>query len=187
MVIIEKIKEFIHNTEEKTFYYYLAATLGIVILLSGFLMYSYYSSVGYWQKRIRAVNELRDNVRAILTKDEIVASQRASVNTMLQETPDFKIDGYLTEILQKFSLEGNKQTSGPVAYIDHGDPEYREALLPVKFDMMNMKQLCELLNEIEQNKRVYTKDLDIIKSKKVPNTIEVSLTIGTLQRKPETT
>lgn len=187
MVIIEKIKDFINNTEEKTFYVYLAAMLGVVIVLSSILVYSYYSSINFWQRRIRAVNELRDDVRGVLSKDETVAWQRASVNTMLQETPDFKIDGYLTEILQKFALEGNKLTSGPVAYVDHGDPEYREALLPVKFDMMNMKQLCELLNEIEQNKRVYTKDLEIIKSKKVPNTIEVSLTIGTLQRKPETT
>lgn len=187
MVIIEKIKDFIQNTEEKTFYYILAGTLGAFVLLSGLLIYNYYSSVAYWQKRMRQVNDLRDDVRAIITKDDVVSSQRASVNAMLQENPDFKIDGYLTEILQKLALEGNKQTSGPVAYMDYGDPEYREALLPAKFDMMDMKQLCELLNEVEQNRRVYTKSLDIIKSKKVPNRIEVSLTIGTLQRKPETT
>lgn len=187
MVIFEKIQEFIKNLEERTFYYYLAALLGIIILLSGFLIYSNQSSIAYWQKRIRAINELRDDVKNILTKDDEVSSQRISVNNMLQEMPDFKIDGYLTEVLQQLSLEGNKQTSGPVMYVDHGDPEYREALLPVKFDMMNMKQLCELLEKIEQNKRVYSKDLEIVKSKKVPNTIEVSLTIGTLQRKPETT
>jgi ribosomal protein S17E len=60
-------------------------------------------------------------------------------------------------------------------------------LLNAKFDTMNMRQLCELLDAVEQNKRIYTKELEIIKSKKVPNTIDVNLTIATLQAKPETT
>lgn len=186
MVLLEKIKDFISSLEEKNFYIYLGSALGAMCLLMLLFIYSFQSSVAYWQKKMRTINDLRSDVRFVVSKDSVVSSQRASVNTMLQETPDFKIDGYLTQVLQKMALEGNKQTSGPVSYLDHGDREYREALLPAKFDMMNMKQLCELLNEIEQNKRVYTKDLEIVKSKKVPNTIEVSLTIGTLQRKPET-
>ncbi len=46
---------------------------------------------------------------------------------------------------------------------------------------MNMRELSELLNVLEQNKRVYTKELEVQKSRKSPRAIEVQLTIATLQ------
>jgi hypothetical protein len=48
-----------------------------------------------------------------------------------------------------------------------------------------MKNLTELLQEIELNKRVFTKELDITASSKQPGTIDVSLTIVTLEPKPK--
>jgi hypothetical protein len=108
------------------------------------------------------------------------------VNNILAENPDFKIDGFFTDLLSKTGLERNKKETS-ISYADRGDKDYREVLLTAKFDTMNMRQLCELLNEIEQNNMVYTKELDIVKSKKIPNTIDVTLTIATLQKKPETT
>ena len=51
-----------------------------------------------------------------------------------------------------------------------------------------MKELCELLNVFEQNKRIYTKSLEIIqKSRKSPRTLEVQLTIATLKLRTEPT
>ena len=46
---------------------------------------------------------------------------------------------------------------------------------------MTMKDLTELLKEVEQNKRVFAKELEIIASKKTANTIDVNFTIATLE------
>lgn len=48
-----------------------------------------------------------------------------------------------------------------------------------------MKQLTELLYELEQKKRIYIKKLEIEKSKKTNNSIDVIITIATLLPKTE--
>ena len=47
---------------------------------------------------------------------------------------------------------------------------------------MNTRELTDLLQEIERKKIVYTKDLEIDKSKKRPGTLDVSITIATLKK-----
>lgn len=186
MKLFAPIKNFIAQRDKKEFYYYLIGFLFAILVLIIGLMYYQSSRVSYWRKRINGINEYREQVRQVINKDQHVLSQRAEVNKMLQENPDFKIDGYFIELLTQFRLTDNK-TQTSITYADRGDPEYREVLLNAKFDTMNMRQLCELLDAIEQNKRIYTKDLEIIKSKKIPNTIDVNITIATLQAKPEIT
>ena len=59
-------------------------------------------------------------------------------------------------------------------------PGYTEIKLDVGLSGLNMKQLVDLLYKIEQNERVYTKDLKIIKNLKSP-TIDVTLVIATFE------
>jgi hypothetical protein len=186
MKLLNSIKDFITTRDKKEFYYYLIGLLVGLLVFSVGIMYYQSSTVSYWRKRINSINEYREQVRQVINKDQHVLSQRAQVNKMLQENPDFKIEGYFTDLLTKLRLTDHKTIMSP-SYADRGDPEYQEVLLNVKFDTMNMRQLCELLDAIEQNKRIYTKELDIVKSKKMPNTIDVNITIATLQAKPETT
>jgi hypothetical protein len=187
MKVFNTIKQLIASLDKKQFYYVLSGVLVGILCLMAFIMYYQSSRVDYWKKRIRDANEYREGVKAIIAKDLSVSSQRDEVDKMLNENPDFKIDGYFAELLTKFKLIDGHATQRTVSYADRGDSKYREVLLNAKFDTMNMRQLCELLDAVEQNKRIYTKELEIIKSKKVPNTIDVNLTIATLQAKPETT
>ena len=55
-----------------------------------------------------------------------------------------------------------------------------EIKLDVSFGDINMKELVELLYKIEQNERVYTKDLKITKNLKKPS-IDVSMVIATFE------
>jgi len=187
MKFFNTINQFIAGLDEKSFYKYLLATLAALLIICAGFIYYYYSSISYWKKQINEINFARDDVKRIIDRDEEVLKQREEVNKMLQEMPDFKIEGYFNDLIAKLGLTQNKVTSPNIAYGEGGDKEYREVLLTTQFDNLNMKQLTELLNEIEQNSRIYTKELEITKSKKTPNTIDVSLTIATLQRKPETT
>lgn len=187
MKIFDIINNYIANLDQKNFNKYLLIYLsGLCILCLGSVYY-YYTSIKYWKKQLNEINVTRDEVKVVLDRDELVQKQREEVNALLSDMPDFKIGEYFSDLISKFGLTQNIVTSPSITYADRGDKEYREVLLTTQFDMMNMKQLTELLNEIEQNKRIYTKELEIIKSKKTPNTIEVNLTIATLQRKPETT
>ena len=187
MKIFDALSNYLANLDQKNFNKYLLIYLGALLTLSVASVYYYYNTIKYWKKQTNEINATRDEIKVIVDRDELVQKQREEVNTLLSEMPDFKIGEYFNDLIGKLGLTQNVVTSPSITYADRGDKEYREVLLTTQFDMMNMKQLTELLNEIEQNKRIYTKELEIIKSKKTPNTIEVNLTIATLQRKPETT
>lgn len=187
MNFFDNIKNYIAHLDKKEFYKYSGASLGILILMTIGIMYYHYNRVHFWIKRIKIINEEREEIRKILDADQLVLNQRAQVDAMLAETPDYKLEGYFTDLVAKHGFDGSKKPSTEVTFGERNDPQYREVFLEAKFDSMTMQQLCELLDEIEQNKRIYTEKIEIKKSTKIPNTIMVNLTIATLQRKPEQT
>ncbi|MDR3550043.1 MAG: hypothetical protein P4L31_01405 [Candidatus Babeliales bacterium] len=187
MELFNNIRNYITNLDQKEFYKITGIALGAVLVIMLGIMYYTHTRVSYWRKRINIINEERDEIRTILEKDQLVLSQRAQVNAMLTEKPDFKINGYFTDLVSSLGFAGNRTPTTSVSFGDRDDQEYREVLLNAKFDAMNMKQLCELLDAIEQYDRIYIKELEIIKSRKIADAITVNLTIATLQRKPEQT
>lgn len=185
MKVFESVQEFITSLEEKDFYKYLLGLLAATFILVGTLLIYHQRRISIWTKQINTINDYRTTIKSIIDRDEQVIKQREEVDRMLEENPDFRIEGTFEELVNKMGLTKNL-TKRAVFPTDHGDPEYREIDLDAHLDSMNMKQLTELLDELEQNKRVYIKQLEIQKSKKIPNAIDVGLIIATQQKKPET-
>lgn len=180
MNILEKIKELLDSLDTKDFYKYIGALLAAVTLILLFLIYRFYSNVWDIQKQLRLTNEQRGEVQTLLEKAARVKKQQKDVNTMLEADPNFKIAGYFQGILAQLGLT-NKEESNTVTTQERGEQEYNESILTAKFIDMTMREVSELLNVLEQNKRIYTKNLEIQKSRKSNRTIEVQLTIATLQ------
>ncbi len=180
MNIIEKVKEFLEELDTKGFYKYVGIFTGILAILTIFMIYRFYSNVDFYNRNIRTLNNDREEVQELLEKAAAVKQQKKDVNEMLEADPNFKIAGYFKDILAQLNLE-SKQISSTVTTQERGEQDYNESILTAKFGDMNMKELSELLNVLEQNKRVYTKELEIQKTRKSPRAIEVQLTIATLQ------
>lgn len=142
----------------------------------------FYQKMSHLSIRIAEVNDLRDEARIVREKAQQVQAQRSAVNSMLSEDRDFKIGQFFNDLLQKLSLIDKKSTEDTVQ-IDRED-DYRETELAAKLVGMNMKQVAELLQQIEQTKRIYIKKLDIIKSKK-NGLLEVEIIFATLLLKTE--
>ena len=182
MSIIERIHSFLNSLERKDFYKYIGAYLVIVFLILSLIIYRYYVHIDTLTTNIEEVNEQRDIVRRMLSSSDRIQKQRTEVDALLAKNEGFKIGGYFEEVLAKFNLKNNKMT-GENSHIDHKD-NYRESILKVRLVDMDMKQLTELLKELEQNKRIFIKELEISTSKKKHKKIDVSLTIATLEIKP---
>jgi len=180
MEIINKLRLFIEGLDQRDFVKYLIITLTIIFLLSSVIVFRYYSRVSKLRLLIENVNEIREEqVRSVLQRMDTVEQQRKDVRDILAQEKDFKIADYFASLLKKQRLTENKieETISTVILANN----YQEVILSVKFINMTMKKLCEFLNEIEQKNRVYAKNLEIIKSTKVPKTINVNLAIATLQ------
>lgn len=129
------------------------------------------------------INELREEVRSILDKGQLVKKEQREIDALIAKEENFKIVGYFEDLLTKQGLNNKKasiEASSPVR-----EGKYQESILVARFTSMTMKELTELLQELEKNRRVFTKELDITLSLKTPNTIDITLTIATLEPKPK--
>lgn len=178
MVLLDRIRERLEKLDEKEFFKYGAIFLGIMFLLATGIIVRYYFKVSSLQKQMKRVNGLREDVKQILERYERVQKQRNEVNALLEKDEDFILEEYIARLAakQRLSFVIESRTTAP------RDDVYQEIAINAKFTNMNMRELTELLAEIEKNKRVYTKDLDIVKSKTRPGTLDVGITLATLKK-----
>lgn len=183
MVLLDKIVAFIEGIDEKQFYKYALGGVFIIATLVGIILIRHSYSARAIKRHISAINADREDVRQILNRFVAVEKQRADVNAVLAEEPDFKIGGYIDDLLKKQGLS-NKIKVQNITPVER-EGIYREVLLTLQLSDMNIQELTTLLDEIEQKRRIYVKLLQTTKSKKTPGTIEVTLTVGTLQLKEQ--
>ena len=180
MNILHAAQEFFDSLDTKKFYTYIGATLGVISLLFLFLIYRFYANVWELQRQLKYANTIRSDVQSLLEKAALVKKQKDDVHAMLEKEPNFKIAGYFQDVLAQLGLTA-KEESRSVTTQERGEQEYDESILTSKFNDISMKELTELLNVLEQNKRIYTKSLEMQRSRKSNRSIEVLLTIATLQ------
>lgn len=185
MQVVHYSKNFIRNLEEREFYRYLAIVLGVLVLVLGILIYTNYSTVSGLELKLKRINKQREDTREILQKHETVKQQQAEVDAILAKDPTFKIKEYFTATVAELNLGQQNTKQAEVSEPQDLDNGYSEIKLNAGFTDLNMKQLCELLYKVEQNERIYTKELIITKALKTP-TIDVTLVIATLQPKATT-
>lgn len=184
LAFLEPIKNFLNKMDSKTFLYSMIGYISGCTLLFAITIFYYYSSIHSLQKKIKNLNNAREEeILAILETAELVRQQRLMVEETLAKDTDFKIGGYFKNLLSKLNLK-DKEVAEETSTSDL-EENYRKSELNAKFEDMTMKDLTELLQEIEQNSRIATERLEITKSKKKPKTIEVNLTISTLLPKIE--
>lgn len=180
MEFIQKIQTYLDQLDEKRFYQYVSAFLIIVGLIMGGLMFHYYRTIRSLRNQINAINETREEVRILLDKAQHVKKEQKEVDAMIAQDPNFKIAGYFEELLTKLNIASKKSSKLEVTSPAQ-EGRYQESVLNARFSDMTMQELTELLKNLDQNKRVFTKELEITVSKKTPNTIDVNLTIATLE------
>ncbi len=181
---VEKIQLYIVQLDEKRFYQYLIGFLAITTILIALLVFYYYRSMQFYINKAQEVNEQREKVKIILDKAQHVKQQEKTILELIKEDENFKIAGYFKELIDQQGLS-SKQASKSEVTSPSAQGKYQESVLTAKFAEITMKQLVTLLQAIDQNKRVYTKELDITESNKNADTINVGIIIATVEPKQE--
>ena len=187
---LKKTEQYINNLDTKSFLKYIYIILGIVILSSSFLVYRYFSKTSQLREEWNSINKYRKEAQIIFEKDNLVKKQKDAVNEILNNGKNFKIVQYVDLVLNnpKIGLKNNKSDiKGPIIsnLASMRNQDYIETKLEITLKDLNTKQLVNFLNEIEKNDRIYSKSLEIVTNKKT-KTINATISIGTVQLKPET-
>jgi hypothetical protein len=151
--------------------------VGNLLIVSG-IFYYYYSAVGELNEQITDLNAKRSEMRILFERETRVKEQEAAVKKMLSEDTGFIIAKEFKEICTKLNMQPNGEPIQSESLKLSG--KYREYTLSARFDNVDMKQICELLQKIEEVKRIYTKSLDIVRGQGMPAKLNVTLVIGTL-------
>lgn len=179
MKFLHTITTFVQELDEQHFKRYLLIACAAATIIFGLGVYFYYSTTDALLKQLEDVNDVREgDLKKTLTRSKELRQAGAAIDATLAKTPDFKIKGYFLDLMKKLNLESMMSSAEP-SHVDR-DKDYREITLKATFTDMNMKQLTELLRELEKSDRISTKELEITQSKR-SSAINVVLTIGTLE------
>lgn len=186
MKIFDKVRNFFIGIEENDFKKYLLIFFTIIFLALGFILYRYFSRINYLKKEIQRINVSRQEAQQILTKHQQVKKQKALVDEILERGKSFKLVDFFNSVVEKLNLSNKvKETKLNISGLENSNTqEYEEIKLEVDLGGMNMKELTDLLNEIEETERVYIKGLEITRNKNTP-AVDVNINIATLQLKAE--
>lgn len=183
MNVLEKIHNYFEQLDTKTFRNYVLGAGLIYFALIGFFLYRHVSSVRFLQKRMGYLNVQRQDMQTLLARYGVVKNQQAEVDKLLEKDKDFKIGGFFNTVLNTLGIAKLKSREPETSkeLLDNG---YTEVKLYASFSAIDMKTIATLLDKLEQNERIYTKEIEVYK----PNgatTLNLNLIIATLESKTE--
>ena len=183
MLMFQKITAYLSDLTDKEFKRYIViffASLGIILL---FGTYRYYRSVFDLKKQMKRINITRTEVQGLLTKYDQIKKQKETVDALLNQDKSFWIKRYFDDTLKKLDIS-HMLTKEPDIIETDLKEGYTEITLSANFARIDSQQMAELLNELEQKKRIYIKKLDITKARN-SNTLSFVIIIATLKTQTE--
>lgn len=185
MTFFENLQARLTGLDKKTWYRYLAIIGGIFFFIVAVILFFYYRITSNIEEQISEINQKRQEVKQLLQKAQQVKKARAEVTALLEEDPNFKIKAFMQDVFERVGITKDNVSVGNVTQTPTQD-SYIEQGASYQIVGISMKQLTELLQAIDESKRVFTKELDIAKSKKIPRTIDVDIKIATMMPREAT-
>lgn len=185
MNVFAPIRNYLRSLEYKEAASYTALTGVAIGALFGLLVYNHLSRVSRWHTKFETINKDRKKAASLLQRHAVVNEQQHAVETILSKDPNFRIKEFFTEVVAETGLSSANSKPAELSEPQDLRNGYSEVKLVAGFSGISMRQLCEFLYKIEQNERVFTREIDITKSPKMA-AINVVITIATLQAKEGT-
>lgn len=182
MSFLLRLKNFIDEREQKSYYRIIGFVIGFLILCFFVLLYRYSGKVAELQKELKIINNQRKELSILLGEYEHVEMYKDRIKKVLEEDTTFRIKNYFDQAVAELNLKNYKAEVSEPQDLQNG---YNEIRLDCSFTGMTMQELVALLDgKIEKNKRIYTKELVITKTAGA-RTFDVTLVLATLQSRPQ--
>ncbi len=182
MMLLKKLNTRLESLSAKTFYIISGVLVSATIALGGLIIFWHFNSINHFYEQFDEINTLRkDRIQPLLIRAKQVRKEHEKVDALLAEDPNFKIGEVIKNILIELRLTDNSVIQGYTT--TEREEKYIETVLSMRLENIDMKQLAQLLEQIENNQRITMNTIEIVRSKKKPNKLEVSLTIAELQPK----
>lgn len=180
MTFLMRLKKFLDELEPRQLNQYLAACIGVIILLLALVVYAGYAQNIKLLEEIETLNRNRIRARELLVKQKQVVLRKNEVDTVLAQDRLFYIKDFFTQTVNEAGLSTNVSKEAEVSEPQDLKNKYSEVKLDAGFSNLSTRQLCDLLLRLEKNKRIYLKEVEITKAQQ-NRTINATIVIATLQ------
>lgn len=177
MSFLSQLQDIALPLERSEFYRNTAIFLGALALLTSGIIYYHHSKTSELRQSLQKMYKTQQEAKILLERLKLVQKQSDDINTLLEEDKGFKIKNYFDEVVNRNNLS-SKQIKEAEVSENILQKLYTEVQLIAQFRGISTRQLCELLQAIEQKTRIYTKELSINKKN---GSLDVVLTIATLK------
>lgn len=178
MSLLQKIRTLASSFESHEFYKVIGVIVGINIILMSSIIWYYFSKTHSLQNSLREIYKKEVEAKGLLERLKDVKKQSEEVNSLLEQEKNFKIKNFFDDMVKKLNLNSNQKGDAKISEESVLNKRYTEVTLQAQFQRLDMKQLCELLQMIEQKERIYTKELII--NKVGGSSLFATLTFATL-------
>lgn len=177
-MIFQNIKDFVSDLDKKQLYQLTAGLVGGVIVCAGLIIFWHNSAMGSLQNKLVQVNKTRKDAQVLIDDYKRVTKQQEDVKDLISKDASFKIRDFFNLTIKDLNLTANLgRVDVPEPPQDLGNG-YNEIKLTASFTGLNMKDVCDLLENIERERRVFIKILSMTKDGQL---LDVTLEIATLQ------
>lgn len=179
MEFLEKLRDQIRHFETADLYKAFGIFFALFFFFFGALFYLHYRKVTRYTSELKKMVSLRTQTKRIVSDYKIVKAQKEKVEEILAQDKTFRIGETYQSIVQKVGIFPKLQE--PITPVTGETISGKtEVQVSSRFSGINMKQVVDLLSQIAQVPRLYTKDLTI---KKTPNTlaVDIDITVATLE------
>jgi hypothetical protein len=133
---------------------------------------------GVLRERIQRINTLRKTTARLIARTARIQESRQAIDTLLSADPSFKIADYFGTLIQKQGLREYVRQQ-PTIKEEKLTSGYTQVNLAALLIGLDMQQVSLLLLAIEQNARVFAKEIVITRSSK-DQTVDLTLVIATI-------
>jgi type II secretory pathway component PulM len=177
MVNLDSIKDYIQGLSYKEVTRILYGYIILFMIVVGFLLYRHFNAISDAEKKMKLLNKGRQDIQIILTEYAHIKNKKNEVDLLLGKDKNFYIQKYYQDALTESNIT-NQSSSNLVSQTWPNG--YIEESVQINLSQITMKQLCEFLQILQKNPRVFLKNLDILKGS-VDKKINVNMSIATLK------
>ena len=180
MKFLEPIRDFIESKNQQEFFRYLLVSLGVLCALAAAILWWRHYRLSSAEEMLQDINSQREQVKQVLSKNKYLQKEEKELNELMAKSPDFTILGYMEHLLNEFRLKSSTPLAENIS-AGAGTDTYAEIISHIEIVDTDMQTLAKLFQEIEKEKRVSIKSIEITRAK--PTTVNVRLEIATLRKK----
>jgi len=181
MDILKRLSDFIASLDNRDLYKYILLFIFSIILFLLIIFYIQYKIVSNYEVYFKTLDDQRRQASKIISDFKIRQKEIAHVEEILSLDKNFIIGQKYLDIINKLSLSSNL-VSEPKINKGESDNIVSEIVLNSSLQNINTHQLVNLLSLIADIKQLYPKELTIKRSSNNNQTIDIDLTIATLEK-----